>query len=108
MIDTEVRWGMFSDKGNTAVQMIFDRCLELAPDLTDIELWQYAYSRLEQLSRNANMSEATDTAVRGSLWDQLIDAYAIRNLDQADYKFFVGLHELDFDTIVSTYDLVTA
>ena len=108
MIETEFRWSMFSDKGNALVQDIFDRCLELATDLTDTEVWEYAYSRLELLSRNDATSEATNEAVCDLLWQALIEAYAIRNEDTVNYWFFDAdrfNNPKAFEDIVNTYDV---
>lgn len=101
MFDTEFHWGMFTDRGNRAVQDIYDRCLELAQELTDHEVWRYAYSRLAQLSYNDSTSEATEPAVVDTLGQALVDAYAIRiTMPALDYN-----SRDEFDSIVSTYDV---
>ena len=108
MIDTDISWGMFTNKGNTAVQSIFDRCLEIAAELTDDEVWQYAYSRLELLSRDDATSEAISDAVRDQLWQQLLDVYAIKDESAVDQWFYENLSYADsrlFDIIVNTYDV---
>lgn len=86
---------MFSEAGNQRVADILKRAVELSSELNDDDaVWQYAYSRLELLGREAEFGEATDTAVRSSLWEALIDAGAIKNWHQVQYWFYVDWLDL--------------
>lgn len=82
-------FAMFSTDGNQRVQQILDDTVRIAPGLTDDEIWQYAYSRLELLSREDEFGEATDTEVRENLWAALIDGRHFQSWKSVNYWFYV-------------------
>lgn len=88
-------FAMFSTDGNQRVQQILEDTIRIAAGLTDDQIWEYAYSRLELLSREAGFGEATDTEVRSRLWQSLTDAGHIRDWQATNYWFYVDWH-LDF------------
>lgn len=82
-------FSMFSTDGNRRVQQILDDTIRIAPGLTDDEIWQYAYSRLELLSREDKFGEATDTEVREDLWGALIKGRLFQSWKSVNYWFYV-------------------
>lgn len=82
-------FSMFSTDGNRRVRQILDDTIRIAPGLTDDEIWQYAYSRLELLSREDGFGEATDTEVRENLWGALIDGRHFQSWKSVNYWFYV-------------------
>ncbi len=105
-------FAMFSDAGNQLVMVIYLDTVQLKIQgafETDTQLWQYAYSRLDQLHRDPVYAEATDTEVRETLWNQLVDAEMFTNWRQVDYWFYVDwittspeMFKLTVDTYTST------
>jgi len=82
-------YAMFTDAGDQLVADIAARAVELSKTQTDDATWQYAYSRLELLSRTPEFAEATDTEVRESLWTALCQTGAIQDQNTVQYWFYV-------------------
>ena len=92
MTNSEPDMGMFSQQGNQLVWSIFQDTaqLKLAEKFTNNDqIWRYAYSRLELLSREQGFREASDTVVREQLWNHLCDTLVIDDWLHVNYWFYV-------------------
>ena len=81
---------MFTDTGNRKIDELVTDVIARSSEMTDDQIWQYAYSRLELLSRREGFREATDTEVRSRVWYRLVDAQVIRDPSKVDYWFYVN------------------
>jgi glutamine synthetase len=83
-------FAMFSTDGNQRVQQILEDTIRIAAGLTDDEIWEYAYSRLEMLRREDGFGEAADTEVREHLWQALINGQHFQSWKSVNYWFYVN------------------
>ena len=76
------------------MQQIVESAMDRAGTVTDDGLWQWAYSSLELLSKDPQFKEATDTEVRQSVWDHLVQEQMI-DPERTNYWFYIEWYEME-------------